>query len=354
VLAGLAGGALFVYQEAYVALLPFVGLAVFGARAETNPSSSPWRRTSIDRAALSRYGLFAAGCSVGLLAFMAFNHARFGTPFAPGRYDDPLLFSGNPVAGLLSLLASPGKSIVLFSPPVILALAGVRGLRRRAPMLLTAIGLVSLVHVLVIIQFAFFGGDWCWGPRYLLVLVPLWALAFPFAAERLNRGIVTSIVALGLVVQVMAISVDHQRFFLERDFAPYFWRDQWVYFKHSQLFARPRELAAIVRDGMPVEATRFSPTPQTQITYTPGAPPPSARPGLRWARQFVVFHTFRPWPVWIHRLESGRRPVEPWPIFLICGVLAGGGFLLVRLGLRAGVLLAHHVPPIGIVSTTGR
>jgi len=143
-----------------------------------------------------------------------------------------------------------------------------------------------------------------------------------------------SIVTIGLIVQLMGISIDHQRFFLDRDFPPYFWRDQWVYFKHSQFLARPQELLALARDGMPADATRFSPTPEGQITYTPAGPPRDRRPSV-WARQFMVFHTLRPWPFWIYRLDPVRRPTEPAPLLWACGVLFAGGLALMTLGRQA-------------------
>jgi hypothetical protein len=352
-LAGLTGGVLFIYQEIYVVLLPLLGLAVFASPGGATRAVSAWRGRSVDRAALLRYIVFGAGCSVGLLAFVAFNLWRFGTPVAPSRYDNPLMFSGNPVAGLLSLTVSPGKSILLFSPPVILGIIGARGLFKRAPVLVAAVGLISLIHVLLVIQLPFFGGDWCWGPRYLLVLLPLWALAFPFATQVLGRRVVGIIVTLGFIVQLMGISIDHQRFFLERDFPPYFWLDPWVYFKHSQLLARPQELLTLARDGVPAEATRFSPTPQAQITYTPAGPPKDRRPS-EWARQFGVFYMLRPWPVWIHRLDPARRPIAPWPLLWACGALFAGGLALMTLGQRRASLLLTGGAPPDVLPTPGR
>jgi hypothetical protein len=351
-LAGLVGGLLLTYQEIYALLLPFLGLAVF-ASTGLSRSAATWRARDVDRAALVRYVSFGAACGVGLLLFVAFNYGRFGTALAPIRYQASL-FSGNPIAGLLSLGVSPGKSILLFSPPVILAVAGAKGLFRRAPVVVVAVILVSLVHVLLIVQFPFFGGDWCWGPRYLLILVPLWALAFPFAGLAVGRSIIGIIVTAGLVVQLMGISIDYQRFFLERDFRPYFWVDQWVYFKHSQLMARTRELRALARDGVPADATRFSPTPNAQVTYTPGGPPEGRRPSI-WMRQFAVFYTLRPWPLWIYGLDAERRPIEPAPLLWACGALLAGGLVLLTLGLRrAAPVPASGPPPIGVVPTAPR
>jgi hypothetical protein len=331
-LAGLAGGLLITYQETYALLLPIVGLLVFASHHEASPASPPAMRP-VDRMGWLRYILFGAGSSLGLLAFVAFNYWRFGTLLTPGRYDAPELFGGNPIAGLLSLTLSPGKSVFLFSPPLALAFFGARALSKREPILAAVVGLVSVVHLLLVIQLAFFGGDWCWGPRYLLVLVPLWALSIPFALQHLRRWVVGAAVTLGLVVQLMGISVDSQRFFFEHNLPPYFWRDQWAYFKYSQLLSRPLELFSIVRAGVPLEAKSFSPTPGAQTTYTPAGPRNYGRDGALWVRHFAVFHTLRPWPFWIWVVDPARRPVEPGATLLLCGALFIGGVALLMLGL---------------------
>ena len=327
-LAGLVGGVLLSYQELYLLLLPFVGLAVFASPEATFAARQGWRAYRIDAAATKRYLVFAAGCAVGLLAFIAFNVWRFGAMSPPSRYDNPLWFSGHAIAGLLSLGVSPGKSIVLFSPPVLLAIAGGARAFARARMTFAAVVLISIVYVLLIVQFPFFGGDWCWGPRYLLVVLPLWALAFPFSTQVVGRRTAGALVAAGLVVQLMAITVDHQRFFFAHDLGPYFWRDQWTYFKHSQIVARPGELVSLVRDGVPADARWFSPTPQAQITYTPAGPPRDRRPS-EWMRQFAVFYLPRPWPAWVPRLDPAHRPIAPWPMLALCGALLAAGLTLI-------------------------
>src|SRR5262249_29145130 len=158
------GGLLLAYQEIYVLLLPVLGLAVF-ASPRTEDATDGWGAGAVDRRGLVRYAVFGAACAVGLIWFFGFNHARFGTAMTASRYDDQL-FAGNPVAGLLSRTVSPGKSILLFSPPLILAVAGMKGLCRRAPVVAASVILVSTVWLLLVIQLPFFGGDWCWGPRY--------------------------------------------------------------------------------------------------------------------------------------------------------------------------------------------
>src|SRR5262249_36801113 len=80
-----------------------------------------------------RFLCFCAAISVDLALYFAYNNLRFGSYFDDGKLRMELhraypLF-GNPLAGLLTLLASPGKSIFLYSPPLILGILGMRSLR---------------------------------------------------------------------------------------------------------------------------------------------------------------------------------------------------------------------------------
>src|SRR5262249_31182552 len=162
----------------------------------------------------------------------------------------------HPVAGLLSLALSPGRSVLLFSPPLVLLPLGLRALWTRAPALCVAAGTAAVIHVVFIASLPFFAGEWALGPRYLLVLLPRAGLALPFALTAMRRRVLlVGVIALGVVVQLLAVSLDHQRFYFERNLPPHFWANRpWFYFEHSQLLARPFELAASVRDGMPAEA----------------------------------------------------------------------------------------------------
>jgi len=86
--------------------------------------------------------------------------------------------------------------------------------------------LSSCALVLFLSCICFVGGDWCWGPRYLTVLLPLWALALPFLElDRAKRKLSVALVCMGLLVQVMALSLENQRLFFENGFRDYFWAE---------------------------------------------------------------------------------------------------------------------------------
>jgi hypothetical protein len=332
-LAGLFGGLMLSYQESYAMLLPVAGLAVLAAPQEGRSDRESSLRGFLDRAALHRYIVFALGCGVGVGLFVTYNLIRFGVPLVLARYsaqNGPMPPTwGNGFAGLLSLAFSPGKGILWFSPPLLLAGLGARRLWARAPALAVTVAGVSIIHLLVVSHLTFFSGDRCWGPRYAIPLMPLWALAFPFSAARLSRPRIRSagnrllipLAVAGLLVQVMGVSIEHERFFYERNLPGFFWATApWFYFHNSQLIARPFEIAASLQAGPPEEARRFSPTPGP-VTYCLYNPDDFGQ-SRRWMRQFQVFYLPRPWWGWIERIGAEERPVNPSWMMAACAMVS--------------------------------
>ena len=328
-LAGVVGGILITYQETYAVVLPATALAVCATAGEGGEEAPRLSALSIDRDSLTRGLVFGVGCCLGVGAFVAYNYVRYGALVQPARYDVP--WPSHPVAGMLSLALSPGRSVLLFSPPLLLLPFGLRALWKRAPVLCTAIGLAAASHFLLVSSMPFFAGEWAWGPRYLLVLLPLAALGLPFAMTRVRRAWLLAGIAIGLVVQLMAVSLDHQRFYFERNLAPHFWATKpWFYFEHSQLLARAFELRDTMRSGVPPEAALFAPTPGAQLTYAPFGPP-RPQSGAAWARRYAVFHLLRPWPFWMPSIDTLRRPVPVLPVGAACVALVVlGAVLLLR------------------------
>jgi hypothetical protein len=339
-LAGLLAGLLINYQEMYALLLPAVGLAVLAAPEEGSSGEAVVPRRSVDRQAILRCLTFALCCCIGFGLYIAFNEVRLGTPFALAKYGphDGLVPPtwGSPLAGFLSLALSPGKGILWFSPPLLCALLGARGMFRRAPTLALAVAGVSVIHLLVIVHLTFFGGDWCWGPRYAVPVMPLWALAFPFATRQMlvSRRVIAPLAAAGFLIQVAGVSIDTQRFFYERNLRSYFWAlDPWCYFKQSQLAARPFEILSSITTGLPKQAVYFSPAPNQpqSIPLTPT----DAEPARLWMRHFQIFYLPRPWWGWVSRILPEQRPVDPGPMSAVCAAsLILGGILVFR-ALRA-------------------
>jgi len=380
-MSGLLAGVLILYQEYFIIILPIIAISTLkwssieGVPSSQKPAATPrsrWLgfisvlsadlRSQADllrsalrggkeaRASCARFLCFLAAISADLALYFAYNSVRFGSFFDNGKHPPaypPML--GNPLAGFLTIIFSPGKSIFLYSPPLILGILGIRYLRRRRPELAFAIIAASLVLVAFVSCFSFAGGDWCWGPRYLVPLLPLWALAFPFTMldGKIRRDVVMAIVGVGLIVQVLALSVDNFRFFFDRGLQDFFWaEDPWFYFKHSALFARVSETISL-SNGLPQTAHLFSTIPYPGwTTYTILGPPPGIRHlGAQWMSNFMVYYLPKPWPVWMQFIRPVLRPVsmQAWLLGLF-GMLSIGAIFIYRgLRLRTGEPISKPV-----------
>jgi hypothetical protein len=141
------------------------------------------------------------------------------------------------------------------------------------------------------------------------VTLPLVSLGMPYARELLkHRRATAALCGASLAVQILAISVDHQRFYMQRSFAPFFWVDETQMYRHSALFARPGELLAIVQRRDVDQTTALVPGPLPFSMTSTIWGPPSLKGAPQWMRQYLVFFVPRPWPLWSLYLSPKYRP----------------------------------------------
>lgn len=124
-----------------------------------------------------------ATSAIGVLALLAHNALLFGGPFQFGypaaaegskrlnTFDTPLM------KGLYGFLLSPGKSVFVFAPPVILALAGLRRLWRLERGAATVAILLPLMYLFFFARYTQWEGGYCVGPRYMVPSIVLLCLA---------------------------------------------------------------------------------------------------------------------------------------------------------------------------------
>jgi hypothetical protein len=118
----------------------------------------------------------------------AYNWQRFGSVFETGYGGEAGMFSGSPLAGLAGLLVSPFKGVFWFCPVLLLSLVGARAFWRRSRSGSLAILALSAAWLLLIsTYYQWYGGD-CWGPRFLVPLLPLWILPAAEIFARWRRG----------------------------------------------------------------------------------------------------------------------------------------------------------------------
>jgi hypothetical protein len=152
-----------------------------------------------------------------LVAILWYNWARTGVSTNSGYptiagltetvFRESLLF------GLWSYFFSFGKSIFLYDPPLVLSLLALPLVCRRRAALLWALLLTAGPVVCLYSKFVFWSGDWCWGPRYILFVVPPMLIPAVFLVDEAlrakRRGALLAYGAtflLGLSVQVVGAS----------------------------------------------------------------------------------------------------------------------------------------------------
>jgi len=164
----------------------------------------------------------AAGAFVILLlwrnAYLHGSPFEFGYPTAAeggkalNSFETPL------ATGLLGFLVSPGKSIFLFSPPILLALLGLPRLWRRDRGLAFVAAAAPVAYLLFFATYTQWEGGYCYGPRYLVPALALLGLGVGpalEAASRSTRLLAIAVFAAGFFVQALGSATS----FLEADVA---------------------------------------------------------------------------------------------------------------------------------------
>lgn len=153
---------------------------------------------------------FGATVSLGFLLHAADQYWKFGSFANQAAYSDPHFTSPLGVA-LAGYLLSPGYSVFLYTPLLLLCPVALVRLRRSHPEEAVAIVLLAGVYLLVMGRFEFWHGLWCFGPRYTLAYTP--ALLLPLGpwltgASRAGRGAALLLGLLGMLVAAAHLTVN--------------------------------------------------------------------------------------------------------------------------------------------------
>jgi hypothetical protein len=162
------------------------------------------------RAAVRSAFVLCATSAIGVAILLSHNALLFGGPFEFGypttaegakrlnTFETPLL------TGLYGLLLSPGKSVFVFAPPVILALAGLRRLWKLERGAATMAMLFPLIYLFFYARYTQWEGGYCVGPRYLVPSIVLLCVGLgPMLAE----GAVSRAKKIGVVLLVLGAFV---------------------------------------------------------------------------------------------------------------------------------------------------
>jgi hypothetical protein len=107
---------------------------------------------------------------------------------------------------------SPYRSVFLYAPPVILFGLGFTGFARRYRKYLWLIAAITVYVLVVYSKWWAWHGGWCWGPRFLVPVVPLLLLPGLVAVSRGGKWHLAVAVGLGIwgfIVQVGAVLINY-------------------------------------------------------------------------------------------------------------------------------------------------
>jgi hypothetical protein len=173
-----------------------------------------------------------AGAGVALLlwrnAYLHGNPFDFGYPSTAEGGKAILTFGTSLTAGLLGFLVSPGKSIFLFSPPILLALLGLPRLWRRDRGLAVVVAAVPVVYLLFFASYTLWEGSYSYGPRYMVPALALLGLGIGPALEQASRGtrlLAIAVFVVGFLVQALGSATS----FLEADVVGGYYDAQYNY-----------------------------------------------------------------------------------------------------------------------------
>ena len=186
---GLCGGLLLNAKLVYAPVL-LIGLGCFwiAQRAQRIPQ----RLTAILWAAL--------GALPGLVLLCGHNYLKTGHPLRTGYQSGQLgLFAGDFFTGLFGLLLSPGRGLVFYAPAVLLALCGLPTALAAARRTTTLVLAIALSVTALSAKYPVWHGGFCYGPRYLVPIVPLLLLlAVPWLTDLWHRAPRRLFLAVGL------------------------------------------------------------------------------------------------------------------------------------------------------------
>jgi len=117
--------------------------------------------------------IWLGGVAVGMVPLFIYNWAIFGNPLQTGYSGDTGALFKTPIyEGVFGLLLSPGKGLVWYALPVLLALAGFSRFARKHRAEAVLVLALSVTMVSFFGMFHLWWGGGSWGPRFLIPLLP--------------------------------------------------------------------------------------------------------------------------------------------------------------------------------------
>jgi hypothetical protein len=175
----------------------------------------------------------------------------FGYPAAAEGGKQVLSFKTPLLQGLYGFLLSPGKSIFVFAPLLLLAIAGIKKLAQRNLALAIVAGVCPVMYLLFFSRYTQWEGGYCVGPRYLLPALFLLCLGLGPLIE--NSGALVRKFALGLAVAGFAVQIiSMATSFLQDQAGGAYYNSDWNYrMDYFPLLRQAQRLCHYARSAQP-------------------------------------------------------------------------------------------------------
>ncbi len=177
----------------------------------------------MQRAPKSKILVWLGGLAVGIVPLFVYNWAIFGNPLQTGYGSDTGTLFKTPIyEGVFGLLLSPGKGLIWYALPVLLALVGFARFARKHSAEAVLVLALSVTMVSFFGMFHLWWGGGSWGPRFLIPLLPFaLLLALPVIQRAVRLGVsstrepvnrhallIATIVTLGFFVNLAGVLVN--------------------------------------------------------------------------------------------------------------------------------------------------
>jgi hypothetical protein len=155
---------------------------------------------------------FGAGTLPPIALLLVSNWWRFGEPLNFGYGAIPLSY---PITeGLYGLFLSPGKSVFLYAPVVLLGLVSPFLVPARVRPVAVLCVTLGLANALFFARFPYWHGDHSFGPRYLVMSIPFWVVPVgPLLAKVAWRRALAATAVLGFVVAALGSVMYFNQYF---------------------------------------------------------------------------------------------------------------------------------------------
>lgn len=160
---------------------------------------------------------------------LSVNYYKFGSPFNTGYtqwFLEKNIFSGNMFEGVYGFLFDKQWGIFICFPVLIFSLFGFSRFYKKYKTDFVFSSLILIVFLLTYSMFINWKGEWSYGPRYLLFILPIMALPFIEVLENLSKKnkllifLIVTILGYSAILQINNNSLGFFTYYqLERNFS---------------------------------------------------------------------------------------------------------------------------------------